>query len=155
MISEDLGHWRYKGDAPLLEDAFGFVYNITNTTNDRAYIGRKYLRHGGRKTKTVKGKRVKSPTFGKDTNWRNYTGSCLTLNNDIDLIGKSNFNFEIILWSPTRGDLHYSEQFLLMINQVLHSDGFYNDSIPGLKFKPYKAVSQEDIEKYGNIKGNK
>ena len=35
----DLGHWEYDGEFP--EDAYGFIYQITNNTNNRKYIGKK------------------------------------------------------------------------------------------------------------------
>ena len=49
----------------------GFVYLIVNLVNDRKYIGRKYTHI------TSKGRIV------SESNWRNYWGSCKSLNADI------------------------------------------------------------------------
>ena len=84
----------------------GYVYLITNTTNNRKYIGRKYFesirRIKVRKKVSTKPTKVK-PEWRKnkkivrsETNWKEYTSSCVELNSDIDKIGIHNFKFEIL-----------------------------------------------------------
>ena len=50
--------WLYNGqvvDSEVLENYLGFVYLITNLTNNKKYIGKKLLKRT--KTKVVKGKK--------------------------------------------------------------------------------------------------
>ena len=56
-------------DGSLIRDNYGFVYNITNLTNQRQYIGRKYFwQH-----RTPKGKKRKVKS---ESDWKKYYGSC-------------------------------------------------------------------------------
>ena len=50
-------------------DYYGFVYNITNLTNQRQYIGRKYF--WSHRKPPGKKRRVK-----KESDWKKYYGSC-------------------------------------------------------------------------------
>ena len=78
--------WIYNGvpfDGSLIGDNHGFVYNITNLTNQRQYIGRKYFWS----FRTPKGKKRKVKS---ESDWRKYYGSCRnlrkTLNDWVDKI---------------------------------------------------------------------
>ena len=65
--------WVYNGnvvDSELLDNYLGFVYNITNLTNNRQYIGKKLLKRT--KTKKVKGKKKKTLV---ESDWKEYYGS--------------------------------------------------------------------------------
>jgi len=83
--------WKYNDedfvDAP--KGIEGFVYLITNLTNNRKYIGKKsfWTRRKDKKT----GRRKT-----KESDWKNYFGSCDELNEDVKLIGKDKFEREIL-----------------------------------------------------------
>ena len=67
-----------------IDDFYGFVYNITNLTNKRQYIGRKYF--WSHRKPPGKKRRVK-----KESDWKKYYGSCpaplkKTLNGWVDKI---------------------------------------------------------------------
>ena len=68
---------------------YGFVYNITNLTNQRQYIGRKYFYQH----RTPKGKKRKVKS---ESNWKKYYGSCPELKEDIELLGRQNFSRTIL-----------------------------------------------------------
>ena len=98
----------------------GYVYLITNTTNNRKYIGRKYFesirRIKVRKKVSTKPTKVK-PEWRKnkkivrsETNWKEYTSLCVELNSDIDKIGIHNFKFEILHFGKTKGEVNYYEE---------------------------------------------
>ena len=72
-----------------VHDYFGFVYNITNLTNQRQYIGRKYFWS----FRTPKGKKRK---VKQESDWRKYYGSCPELKADIDKLGRQNFSRTIL-----------------------------------------------------------
>ena len=71
--------WHFEGKPFLSEninDNFGFVYLITNLTNGRKYIGRKYFwsfRKPPGKKRKVK----------QESDWKRYYGSCPELKEDI------------------------------------------------------------------------
>jgi len=71
----------------------GFVYIITNMTNNKKYIGKKtfWTRQKDRKT----GRRKT-----KESNWKNYFGSCDELILDVKNLGKDKFLREILYLCP-------------------------------------------------------
>ena len=129
----DFGHWEtYLSDQFDPLEWFGFVYSITNKRTKRSYIGRKQLISTRRKK--VKG-RVNRKVTRKESNWKEYTGSCNELNEEIKTIGKDKYRFEILKLCKTKGELSYWETKLQFDEDVLHSrfpDGtrkYYNTSI--------------------------
>ena len=109
-------------------DYFGFVYLITNTTNQRQYIGRKYFWS----FRTPKGKKRK---VKQESDWKKYYGSCPELKEDIGKIGKENFKRNILSLHKTKGKTNYEETRQLFTNNVLTEslDGivprYYNSNI--------------------------
>ena len=79
----DTGIWEVC--KPIPEDSFGFIYEITNTINDKKYIGKKQMVRKI-KRKPLKGKKRKRIDF-IESDWKTYTGSSDALNNDIALLG--------------------------------------------------------------------
>jgi hypothetical protein len=123
--------WIYNGESFTsadIGDYFGFVYNITNLTNERQYIGRKYFWS----FRTPKGKKRKVKS---ESDWKNYYGSCPELKEDIDRIGKNNFTRTIISLHKTKGKTNFEETRQLFGNNVLIEsldDGtpaYYNSNI--------------------------
>ena len=70
----------------LPEDVVGFVYQITNITNGRMYIGKKLARFK-RSRPPLKGRKNKR-RYKVDSDWRDYYGSSDELSLDIKKIGK-------------------------------------------------------------------
>ena len=117
-----------------IEDYFGFVYLIRNINNHRNYLGRKYFWSF---TKD-KGKKRRSK---KESDWKNYYGSCPELKEDIKIFGKDNFQREILSLHKTLGKTNYEETKQLFLNNVLteaFEDGtskYYNAQILGRYYK--------------------
>ena len=117
-----------------IEDYFGFVYLIRNINNHRSYLGRKYFWSF---TKD-KGKKRRSK---KESDWKNYYGSCPELKEDIKIFGKDNFQREILSLHKTLGKTNYEETKQLFLNNVLtevFEDGtskYYNAQILGRYYK--------------------
>ena len=129
--------WIYDGKPFTSDDVgeyFGFVYLITNLTNGRKYIGRKYLWQ----FRTPKGKKRKVKS---ESDWKKYYGSCPELKEDIDRIGKDNFSRTILSLHKTKGKTNYEETRQLFTNGVLTEaleDGtpaFYNSNILSRYFR--------------------
>ena len=111
-----------------VRDNFGFVYLITNLTNQRQYIGRKYFWS----FRTPKGKKRK---VKQESDWRNYYGSCPELKEDIERIGKLNFSRTILSLHKTKGKTNFEETRQLFYHNVLIEEldagvpRYYNSNI--------------------------
>lgn len=119
--------WTHDGEPVIDIDPkyCGFVYIITNITNNKQYIGKKTLKF--RKTKQVKGKKKK---IFVESDWRSYWGSSDFLKEDIKLLGEENFERKIVKFCITKGDLSYQEAKLQIENDVLlYPDKYYNEWI--------------------------
>ena len=85
--------WLYQGTVvdSLPEDCVGFVYMITNLTNNRKYIGKKLAKFSKTTYKTIKlknGNKKRKKIKGKiESDWRDYYGSSNELLKDIENIG--------------------------------------------------------------------
>ena len=124
--------WIYEGrpfTSDDIGDNYGFVYRITNTTNGKSYIGRKYFVQK-RKPRGAK-RRVTS-----ESDWKRYFGSSEELKRDIKDLGRENFRREILSVHKTLGRVNYEETRQLFLNNVLTEsvDGlpkYYNNNILG------------------------
>ena len=121
--------WTYQGKEveELPQDVVGFVYIITNTTNDRQYIGKKLAKFSRTKP-PLKGKKNKRRTK-VDSDWKDYYGSSDELNEDIAQLGKHNFTREILFYCYSKSELSYIEAREQFNYQVLESDKYYNGHI--------------------------
>jgi hypothetical protein len=126
-MEEERGHWKFSGDIPL--DSIGFIYKITNLSNNKKYIGKKLLRFKVTK-KPLKGN-VNKRRSTKVSDWKTYTGSCNQLNLDIEKLGKSNFLFEVLSWQKSKSELNYAEiKEIIMANALFDTD-YYNEYVGG------------------------
>ena len=125
--------WRYGErifDTNDIGEYFGFVYLITNKSNQRQYIGRKYFwsfRKPPGKKRKVK----------QESDWKKYYGSCPELKEDIKKYGKEFFSREILSLHKTKGTCNFEETKQLFLNNVLSealddgSPAYYNSNILG------------------------
>ncbi len=122
----DLGHWE-----GILEEGtdlpYGFIYKITNLTNNKKYIGKKQCK-SIRKRPPLKGKKNKR-RHEVETDWKTYTSSSNQLNKDLDCIGIDKFKFEILRWCDSKWELSYYEARLQFKEEVLLRDDYYNGII--------------------------
>jgi hypothetical protein len=102
----------------------GFVYLITNLTNDRKYIGKKNFYFS--KTKTVKGKRKRTKV---ESDWKDYYGSNKELQEDVERLGSYNFKREILRLCKSKGEFSYFEAKYQFEKNVLETDEYYNSWI--------------------------
>lgn len=136
-----MSNWIYK-NKPINFDVskyFGFTYMIINLTNNRKYIGRKYL-WSFRKLRGSK-RRKKIPS-----NWKKYYGSCDELKDDIKRLGRNNFKREILEFYYSKIGVNKNETELLFKNDVLTKKlengeyEFYNANIMNRYFREYIDV---------------
>jgi len=115
-------------------DNFGFVYLITNKSNNRKYVGRKYFFS----FRTPKGKKRKVKS---ESDWKNYYGSCPELKEDIIKIGRENFSRTILSLHKTKGKTNFEETRRLFAHNVLTESldngepAYYNSNILNRYFR--------------------
>ena len=121
--------WTYQGKTvnELPEDCEGFVYLITNLTNNRKYVGKKLARFKVTKP-PLKGKKNKRRS-SKESDWKTYWGSSDHLIADVASLGEDNFIREILHYCQSRGMLSYLEAKEQFDREVLLSDEYYNGII--------------------------
>ena len=120
-------NWQHKDldfTEDLIGDNYGFVYQITNLTNGRKYIGKKFFYSA--KTKQVKGKKKKIKVF---SDWQTYYGSSAELSKDVLLLGHESFSREIIYLCQSKGECGYLEAKEQFVRGVMESDDYYNSWI--------------------------
>jgi hypothetical protein len=119
-------NWQYNEEdfTDVLKGMEGFVYLITNLTNNKKYIGKKHFwtRQKDRKT----GRRKT-----KESDWQNYFGSCDELNEDVKTLGKEHFIREILYLCPHKKSMSYYETYEQFNRNVLMSEEYYNTNIGG------------------------
>lgn len=139
-----MNNWLYKyKDIHSISDfpysAFGFIYKITNTQNEKFYIGKKQLMSVtnvkmGKKELAEqpiqRGRKITKKQVIKESNWKEYWGSNKFLLDDIKKLGYENFTREILVICPTKKLLTYWELAMQCKYDVLQSNS-YNDNILG------------------------
>jgi len=127
--------WYYENQLveELPEDCIGFVYLITNLTDNRKYIGKKLAKFSKTTYKTVKlknGNKKKKKIRGKiESDWRSYYGSNTELNKDVELLGPDNFRREILYYCKSKAECSYIEAREQFNRKVLESREYYNGQI--------------------------
>ena len=127
--------WYYDNQlvSELPEDCVGFVYIITNLTNDRKYIGKKLAKFSKTTYKTVKlknGNKKKKKIRSKiDSDWREYYGSSPELSKDVTQLGPDSFRREILFYCTSKAECSYIEAREQFSRRVLESKDWYNGHI--------------------------
>ena len=121
--------WKFRGQEVLEvpNDVVGFVYEITNITNGRKYIGKKLARFK-RSRPPLKGRKNKR-RYKVDSDWRDYYGSSDELTADVMKLGKDQFRREILFYCYSKAELSYVEAREQFARKVLESNDYYNGHI--------------------------
>ena len=122
--------WIYNGEeftSEMIKDNVGFVYLITDLSNEKKYIGKKILM-SKRKLPPLKGK-TRRRTKIVESDWKKYYGSSEEVNMIVEEKGPENFKREILHLCKSKGVMSYLELKEQMEREVLLDDEYYNGII--------------------------
>ena len=121
--------WKYNSEdfieAPKKME--GFVYLITNLTNDKKYIGKKHFWSRQKDRKTGRRKT-------KESDWKKYFGSCDELIEDVKLLGEDKFSREILYLCPHKKSMSFYETMEQFKRDVILREDYYNTNVEGKFF---------------------
>lgn len=111
--------WIYRGeefnpDSIDKKELYGFVYIITNLSNNRKYIGKKFFWS----------KRAKKLV---ESDWRKYYGSNKNLKTEVLSEGKDNYHREILHLCKTKSECAYLEAYEQFKCNAILDETYYND----------------------------
>ena len=121
------------------EDSYGFVYKITHEPSKKFYIGKKILQNNVKHKLTKKqlaelsgpGRKPKTETLQKESNWKTYWGSNKEFVEFIKNNNKEEFKREILHICNSKLDLTYWETHYLFVNKVLFDPLSFNKNLLG------------------------
>lgn len=110
----------------MINDYVGFVYIITDLENGRKYVGQKLF--WSPKTRMVKGKKKRTKVI---SDYKEYFGSNLELQERVKLLGPEQFKREILYLCKSKGNMNYLELREQIDRRVMESDAYYNSFVGG------------------------
>ncbi len=111
----------------------GYVYLITNTENNKKYIGKKGF-HSHRKLAGATRKKT------LESDWRKYYSSSDEIKDEIKLIGKDKFKRTILKLCGYKKQMSYWETKLQWEFDVLFGDEWYNSNISSTYYKKERYI---------------
>lgn len=136
--------WAYKSKeftSNMIDDYFGFVYEIVDLHNGKKYIGKKWF-WNTRKKPPLKGK-TRKRIVKSESDWKDYYGSNEEVKLLVEESGRERFGREIIYLCKSKGECTYYEAKLQFDKEVLLSDDYYNEFI-GCKIHSKHVSSLKD-----------
>lgn len=122
--------WYYNGEeftSEMIKDNIGFVYVITNISNNKKYVGKKTL-VSKRRLPPLKGK-TRRRTKIVESKWQDYFGSSDEVNAILEEHGRDIFKREILHLCKSKSEMSYLELKEQMDREVLLNDEYYNGII--------------------------
>jgi hypothetical protein len=139
--------WKYNNQdfTEVPKGMEGFVYLITNLTNNKKYVGKKHFwtRQKDRKT----GRRKK-----KESDWQKYQSSCDLLKEDIKNLGEDKFLKEILHLCPHKKSMSFYETMEQFKRDVIFCDDYYNTNVEGKFFTSEVENIYNLVEHYDKYK---
>lgn len=109
------------------EEYQGFVYQITELSTGKKYIGKKFFWKP--KTLPITKTRKRRVKTRVESDWRDYFGSSKEVQELVESTGRDGFKREILKLCKTKGECSYWEAKLQFEYDVLLSDEYYNEFI--------------------------
>jgi hypothetical protein len=129
-LTKTTSDWTYQClpfTSEQIEDHYGFVYQITDTTNDKKYIGKKFF-WNKRRLPPLKGKKNRRIKM-VESDWQDYFGSSEEVKLLVEQSGRDRFKREVLVLCKSKGECAYWEAKLQFKYDVLLKDEYYNEFI--------------------------
>lgn len=111
----------------MIGDYIGFVYEITDLSNNKKYVGKKNF-FSTRKLPPLKGKTKKRKRVA-ESDWMEYYGSSEEVKLLVEKNGIHKFRREILHLCESKGIMTYWEAKIQFERDVLLRDDYYNEFI--------------------------
>jgi hypothetical protein len=125
------------------ENLVGFVYIVTDLSNDKKYVGKK-LFWATRRLKPLKGK-TRKRVKRIESDWQDYFGS----NEEVKLLveneGRDRFKRDILHLCQAKGEMTYLEMKEQIDREVLFRNDYYNEFIGG-------KIHSKHLKEYKNVR---
>lgn len=115
------GHWKLRKGLKFQDNAYGFVYRITNKSNGKWYVGQKKIDKRGL--------------------WKTYNSSSNKLKAEIKELGEENFDFEILEFVDCKWMLNYLELYYQIILEAMFDENSYN-GIVNVRLKKFASMKE-------------
>ena len=125
-----MDQWTYNKksfESEQIGDYVGFVYLITDLSNNKKYIGKKNF-WSTRRLPPLKGKKRKR-VVKNESDWKDYFGSSEQVKLLVESHGRNNFTREILHLCNSKGEMSYLEAKEQFDRNVLFSNEYYNEFI--------------------------
>ncbi len=109
------------------EEYQGFVYEITELSTNKKYIGKKNFWRP--KTLPKNSRRSRKVKTRVESDWREYYGSNVVLQGLVEEHGSKGYQRVILHLCKTKGQMSYYEAKLQFENDVLLKEEYYNEFI--------------------------
>ena len=121
--------WYYNNEEYLdtPEEYQGFVYEITELSTGKKYIGKKNFWRP--KTLPKNSKRSRKVKTRVESDWREYYGSNVVLQRLVEEQGPESYKRVILHLCKSKGEMSYMEAKMQFMFDVLLSDNYYNELI--------------------------
>ena len=121
--------WKYNNEEfnETPEEYQGFVYEITELSTGKKYIGKKNF--WSPKILPKNSKRSRRIRTRVESNWKEYYGSSEEVCKLVESRGQDKFKREIIRLCKTKGEMSYYEAKMQFDNDVLFREDYYNNFI--------------------------
>ena len=119
-------------------NALGFIYEITNLSNNKKYLGRKTIRKPNYTSGVNKGKSKGNYVF------TTYCGSSKSLLEDIK--SGDTYKKEIIRWCYSKAELTYYESQAIYCSDSLIREDFYNFWCKSTVYSRHLNSAKKDLK---------
>ena len=114
--------WKLRKGLKFQDNAYGFVYRITNKSNGKWYIGQKKIDKRGL--------------------WKSYQSSSNKLKAEIKELGEENFAFEILEFVDCKWMLNYLELYYQIILEAMFDENSYN-GIVNVRLRKFESMKEK------------